>query len=55
MIEILKEHPGRMPVVLYFSDSKKKMIAPKEMWVKEERRLIERLKTMLGEANVVIK
>lgn len=55
MIEILKKHPGRMPVVLYFSDSKKKMIAPKEMWVKEERRLIERLKTMLGEANVVIK
>jgi len=54
LLDLLGQYPGAMPVVLYFSDTKKKMIAPKTLWVKKERRLMESLVDMLGKGSVVI-
>jgi len=49
----LKVSPGKMPVVLYFADSKNKMIAPEHLWVNNSQQLIKTLKNLLGEDAVI--
>ena len=46
---------GPMPVVFYAADTKKKLLAPRRMWVQPERELVEKLRFLLGEKNVIIK
>ncbi|MCH4888967.1 DNA polymerase III subunit alpha [Acidaminobacter sp. JC074] len=57
MNDILKElkvSPGKMPVVLYFADTKKKMIAPEHLWVNNSQQLVNTLKIILGEDAVIV-
>ena len=50
----LKVSPGKMPVVLYFADTKNKMIAPEHLWVNNSQQLIKTLKNLLGEDAVIV-
>lgn len=46
---------GDSPVYFYFSDSKKLMLSPRELWVDMNSVLIKELKNTLGPDNVVLK
>lgn len=50
----LKVSPGKTPVVIYFADTKKKMIAPEHLWVNKNDNLLRTLITILGEGSVII-
>jgi len=50
----LKASPGKMPVVIYFADTKNKMIAPEHLWVNSSERLIRTLKDILGNDAVIV-
>ena len=50
----LKASPGKMAVVIYFADSKNKMIAPEHLWVNSSERLIKTLKDILGSDAVIV-
>ena len=52
--KILFEHKGNTPVYVYFNDTKTNTIANKDMWVILSSTLIDRLKGILGEDNVVV-
>ncbi|MBN2795313.1 MAG: DNA polymerase III subunit alpha [Clostridia bacterium] len=54
VLQELKVSPGKMPVILYFADTKKKMIAPEHLWVNSNESLLRTLKAILGEDAVVI-
>lgn len=54
ILKALKISPGKMPVVLYFSDTKNKMIAPEHLWVNNSEDLIRTLKNILGEDAVIV-
>ena len=51
---ILKEYSGNTPVYVYFAKEKKNTIAEKSLWVTLSKNMIERLKNIAGEDNVVI-
>lgn len=51
----LKVSKGSMPVIFYFEDTKKKMIAPENLWVNNSERLKKSLKKLVGENSVIIK
>jgi DNA polymerase-3 subunit alpha len=50
----LKTSPGKMPVVLFFADTRNKMIAPEHLWVNKNESLEKSLKEILGEESVII-
>ena len=51
---VLDIFDGNTPVVFYLTDTDKKLIAPKNMWVSLNKVMIKELKYQLGEENVVI-
>lgn len=55
IMKCLKVSPGKMPVVIYFADTKNKMIAPEHLWVNISDDLVDSLKKYLGEDAVVVK
>lgn len=52
---LLPQYHGIMPVVLVPAGTKKKMLAPRAMWVRRDLVLLEKLRFLLGENNVIIK
>ncbi len=55
ILKELKVSPGKMPVVIYFADTKNKMIAPEHLWVNNSERLIKTLQNILGNDAVIVK
>jgi DNA polymerase-3 subunit alpha len=55
MQNILANYPGKMPVYLYFTETKKYMLVQDRYWVEPCSQLLGRLKQELGEENVVCK
>ncbi len=55
ILKELKVSPGKMPVVIYFADTKNKMIAPEHLWVNNSERLIKTLQKILGNDAVIVK
>ncbi|NLJ67251.1 MAG: DNA polymerase III subunit alpha [Clostridiales bacterium] len=45
---ILKKYSGNIPVILYVESIKQKSLADRNLWVKEDRGLIEELSKLLG-------
>ncbi len=52
---LLAENRGDLPVILFCADSRKKMMAPRSMWVYYNLLLINKLRFILGEENVIMK
>lgn len=52
---ILKSSEGDMPVVLYCEDNKKKLLFPRDQWIYADIHMIEKLRFLLGENNVIIR
>lgn len=52
---MLELFPGTTNVVFYISSEKKQLLAPKSLWVKPNKTMINELKGYLGENNVVLK
>jgi len=55
VIPILSSHGGNVPVYTYSEEKKQTALAPKNMWVTADDELIEKLKKILGDTNVVLK
>ena len=54
VMEILRRYPGSIEVVFADAVSGKKYIAPKELWVNSDPRLLTELSELLGEKNVAL-
>ena len=52
---MLGRFSGEVPVVLYIESSGVKLRAPKELYVKPTKALMNELTDMLGQKNVVLK
>ena len=52
---VLDIFDGRTPVILYLTDTKRKVKAPSSMWVDINPVMIKELKYQLGDENVVAK
>ena len=52
---ILSKHNGNTPVYVYNEEKKQTALANKALWVNANSALIEELKTILGDKNVVLK
>ncbi len=52
---LLQQYHGILPVVLYTQDEKKKLIAPRNLWIRRDLLLLEKLRFILGENNVIIR
>ncbi len=52
---ILAAHRGSVPVCIHIEETKSTAIAPKNLWIAPEENLLQTLKEMLGEGNVVLK
>lgn len=52
---LLTAHRGDLPVILFCADSRKKMMAPRAMWIYYNLLLIDKLRFILGEENVIMK
>ncbi len=50
--EQLAEYSGDIPVIVYLTDTNKKLEAPRNLWVREEEALIFSLFNILGKKNV---
>jgi hypothetical protein len=48
----LAEYSGDIPVIIYLTDTNKKLEAPRNLWVREENALISSLFDILGEKNL---
>ncbi len=46
---------GPLPVVFYVDDTKKKLLAPRSLWIQKDFAVVEKLRFLLGEKNVIIK
>ena len=46
---------GPMPVVFYAEDTKKKLLAPRGLWVAKNLQIVDKLRFILGEKNVIMK
>ena len=46
---------GRKPVYIKFADTGKWVVAPRNLWVTEHALLLQELKNILGDENVVSK
>lgn len=53
--ELLGAYHGIMPVVFYPQDTEKKLLAPRQLWVRLDLKLLEKLRFLLGENDVIIK
>lgn len=51
----LSQHPGEVPVVFYPADTGKRMLAPRGLWCAGNLQLIQRLRFLLGNENVMLK
>ena len=51
----LLQHPGEVPVIFYPSDTKKRMLAPRQMWCAGNLQMIQKLRFALGNENVILK
>ncbi len=49
---ILAEHKGNIPVYIYCTDTKRKLEAPRELYVKDTEELILKISSVLGAENV---
>lgn len=54
-VSLLQVFDGNFPVYIYFNDIKQLKKAPERLWVKNNYLLVDELKTLLGDENVVIK
>ena len=52
---ILAAHRGSVPVCIHIEETKSTAIAPNNLWIAPEENLLQTLKEMLGEGNVVLK
>ena len=52
---LLISHRGDLPVILFCADTRKSLRAPRSMWVYNNLLLIEKLRFILGEENVIMK
>ena len=52
---LLEIFDGTTPVVLYLTDTKKKLMAPQSMWVDANDVLLRELKKVLGDDSVKLK
>ena len=52
--EILQTQPGDTPVYLYPTDTKKKTLAARRFWCRPDVPLLEKLRFLLGENDVII-
>ncbi len=52
---LLELFPGNTRVVLYLTDSNKRLLAPKSLWVKLNDTLYSELCRVLGDSNVALK
>jgi len=50
--EILSRNRGNIPVIIYCTETKRKLEAPKELWVSESLELIDEISDILGAENV---
>ena len=53
--QALMEARGPMPVVFYAEDTRKKLLAPRGLWVKKILQVVDKLRFILGEKNVIMK
>lgn len=53
--KLLGTYHGIMPVVFYPQDTEKKLLAPRQLWVRLDLKLLEKLRFLLGENDVIIK
>ena len=51
---LLKTANGKMPVYVFFSDEKITKVVGKELWIRDDERVIHRLKEIIGEDNVKV-
>ena len=49
---VLSKYSGNIPVIIYCTDTKRKLEAPKELWVNGKESLITEISAILGENNV---
>ncbi len=52
---LLAAHRGDLPVILFCADTRRSLRAPRSMWVYNNLLLIEKLRFILGEENVIMK
>ncbi len=52
--ELLKKYPGETPVVLYYEESQKLIQLQPELWIQSCPELLNQLKDLLGDKNVVL-
>ena len=50
----LQRYPGEIPVVFFVESTRKRMLAPRNLWVHPNLQLMQNLRFLLGEKNVVI-
>ena len=53
--ERLQLSPGKIPVVIYYEKSRRKIVLDKKFWVRVNDTLLNALSDILGEQNVVIR
>ncbi len=53
--KVLKENQGGCPVYVYFEKEKKNTLADKALWVNPKEELLGKLKSLLGDENVILK
>ena len=52
---LLSAHRGDLPVILFCASDRKKLMAPRGLWVYNNLSLIHKLRFILGEENVIMK
>jgi len=50
--EVVLDHKGTVPVIIYFEESGKKLRTSKELWVEPDERFMSEIHRVLGEGNV---
>lgn len=54
LFQFMNQHRGNIPVILYYPTTDKKIMQPRSRWLGDHPKIEERLKQILGEANVVL-
>ncbi len=52
---VLLRHHGEIPVQFYPQDSKKKLLAPRGLWIARNMEAVEKIRCILGADNVIMK
>lgn len=53
--QLLAASKGALPVVFYPQDTGKRLLAPRGLWVRRDLDLVEKLRFVLGEKNVILR